>query len=69
MNLMSSIAKTFVGSLIAIVSVAPEWLTGIIMYFCAMSPGTSLTTTGSIWKSARLIDGMPYCLLSRAVIS
>ena len=69
MNLMSSIAKTFVGSVIAIVSDAPERLSGMIWYFCAVSAGTSLTTAGSIWNCARLMDGMPYCLLRRAVIS
>ncbi len=69
MNLMSSMAKTLVGSVIAIVSVAPERESGTIWYFCAVSAGTSLTTPGSIsnWPSA--IDGTPYCLLRSAVIS
>ena len=42
MNLMSSIAKTLVGSVIAIVSVAPERLRGTIWYFCAVSGGIEL---------------------------
>ena len=33
MNLMSSMANTFVGSVIAMVSVAPERLSGTIWYF------------------------------------
>ena len=69
MNLMSSMANTLVGSVIAIVSVAPARDSGTIWYFCAVSAGTSLTTAGSIsnWPSA--IDGTPYCLLRSAVIS
>ena len=69
MNLMSSIAKTFVGSVIAIVSVAPARLSGTIWYFCTVSAGMSLMTDGSISNCPRLIDGTPYCLLSSAVIS
>ena len=46
MNLMSSMANTFVGSVIAIVSVAPDRESGMIWYFCAVSAGTSLTTVG-----------------------
>ena len=42
MNLMSSIAKTLVGSVIAIVSVLPERLSGMIWYLRAVSVGTSL---------------------------
>jgi hypothetical protein len=69
MNLMSSMASTFVGSVIAIVSVPPARDSGTIWYFWAVSAGTSLSTTGSIsnWPSA--IDGTPYCLLRKAVIS
>ena len=48
MNLMSSMAKTLVGSVIAIVSVAPARVSGMIWYFCAVSAGTSLMTAGSI---------------------
>jgi hypothetical protein len=48
MNLMSSMANTLVGSVIAIVNVAPERLSGMIWYFCAVSPGMSLMTAGSI---------------------
>ncbi len=69
MNLMSSMANTLVGSVIAIVSIAPDRLTGMIWYFCAVSPGISLMTSGSMSNSERLIEGTPYCLLSRAVIS
>jgi hypothetical protein len=68
MNLMSSIAKTLVGSVIAIVNVLPERLSGIIWYFRAVSVGTSLTIVGSILNCARLIAGTPYCLLRSAVI-
>ena len=69
MNLMSSMANTLVGSVIAIVSVAPERDSGTIWYFWAVSAGTSLMTAGSIsnWPSA--IEGTPYCLLRSAVIS
>ena len=69
MNLMSSIAKTLVGSVIAIVSVAPARLSGTIWYFCAVSAGISLMTAGSISNCVRLIEGTPYCLLRSAVIS
>ncbi len=69
MNLMSSIAKTLVGSVIAIVSVAPERESGTISYFWAVSAGMSLMTLGSISNWARLIDGTPYWRLRRAVIS
>ena len=69
MNLMSSMANTFVGSVMAIVSVAPTRLSGTIWYFCAVSRGISLTTVGSMSNCARLIDGTPYCLLSSPVMS
>ena len=69
MNLMSSMANTLVGSVIAIVSVAPARLSGTIWYFWAVSAGISLMTAGSISNSPRLIEGTPYCLLSSAVIS
>ena len=62
-------AKTLVGSVIAIVSVAPARLSGTIWYFCAVSAGTSLMTAGSISNSARLMEGTPYCRLRSAVIS
>ena len=39
-------ANTLVGSVIAIVSVAPERLSGTIWYFCAVSAGISLMTAG-----------------------
>ena len=69
MNLMSSMANTLVGSVIAIVSVAPARLSGTIWYLCAVSEGISLTIAGSISNCARLIEGTPYCFESRAVIS
>ena len=69
MNLMSSMANTLVGSVIAIVSVAPERLSGTIWYLCAVSAGISLMIAGSISNCVRLIEGTPYCLLSSAVIS
>ena len=69
MNLMSSMANTLVGSVIAIVSVAPARDNGTIWYFCAVSAGTSFTTAGSISNCVSAIDGTPYCLLRSAVIS
>src|SRR3954470_12679239 len=69
MNLMSSMAKTLVGSVIAIVSVAPERLSGIIWYLWAVSAGISLMMPGSISNWVRLMEGTPYCLLRSAVIS
>ena len=69
MNFTSSIAKTLVGSVMAIVSVAPERLSGTIWYLRAVSAGTSLMTAGSISNWASEIDGTPYCFDSRAVIS
>ena len=69
MNFTSSIAKTFVGSVIAIVSVAPDRLNGMIWYLRAVSAGTSLITAGSISNCPSAIDGTPYCFDSRAVIS
>ena len=69
MNLMSSIAKTLVGSVIAMVRVVPERLSGTTWYFWAVSGGISLMTTPSISNCERLIEGTPYCLLSRLVIS
>ena len=57
MNLMSSMANTFVGSAIAIVIVAPVLLTGRMLYLRATSAATSLRTSGSISKCERLIDG------------
>ena len=69
MNLMSSSAKTFVGSVIAIVSVAPVRLIGMIWYLFAVSDGISLMTDESMSNWARLIDGTPYWRLSIAVIS
>ena len=70
MNLMSSIAKTLVGSVIAIVSVAARAAQRERSGSCGPSrSGTSLTMVGSILNWARLIEGTPYCLLSSAVIS
>ena len=62
-------ANTLVGSVIAIVSVAPDRESGMIWYLCEVSAGISLMTAGSISNCVRLIDGTPYCLLSSAVIS
>src|ERR1035437_7877718 len=59
MNLMSSMANTFVGSAMAIVIVAPVLLTGRMLYLRATSAATSLRTAGSISKCERLIDGTP----------
>ena len=69
MNFTSSIAKTLVGSVIAIVSVAPARLSGTIEYLRAVSAGTSLMMAGSISNSLSAIEGTPYCFDSSAVIS
>ena len=69
MNLMSSMANTLVGSVIAIVSVAPDRESGMTWYFWAVSAGTSLMTAGSISKWRMAIEGTPNCLLRSAVIS
>ena len=69
MNLMSSMANTLVGSVIAIVSVAPDRESGMIWYFCAVSAGISLMTAGSISNWLIAIEGTPNCLLRSAVIS
>ena len=69
MNLMSSMANTLVGSVIASVSVAPARLSGTTWYFWAVSGGMSLTTAASISNRPRSMDGTPYCRLSSAVIS
>ena len=63
MNLMSSIAKTLVGSVIAMVSVAPERLSGTIWYLCAVSAGISLTT-GGVDVELGEIDGGDAVLLA-----
>jgi hypothetical protein len=62
-------ANTLVGSVMAMVSVAPTRLSGMIWYFCAVSRGMSLTMAGSMSNCVRLIDGTPYCLLNRPVMS
>src|SRR6266850_2319575 len=69
MNLMSSMANTFVGSTMAMVRVAPLRLTGMIRYFCATSLGISLTTESSTSIFERLIAGTPYCWERTRVIS
>ena len=62
-------ANTLVGSVIAIVSVAPDRESGMIWYFCAVSAGISLMTAGSISNWPIAIEGTPNCLLRSAVIS
>ena len=69
MNFRSSRAKTLVGSVIAMVSVAPTRLSGMIWYLWAVSAGTSLMTAGSISNWFSEMDGTPYCLDSSDVIS
>ena len=69
MNLMSSMAKTFVGSAMAIVSTAPERESGSTWYFRAVSAGMILMIAGSTSKWSRLIEGTPYWRDSRLVIS
>src|SRR5260221_7218876 len=60
MNLMSSMANTFVGSAMAMVKVAPERERGRIWYFRAVSAGMILMMVGSTSKWSRLIEGTPY---------
>src|SRR5262249_37614411 len=69
MNLMSSMAKTLVGSPMAIVRVAPVLLTGRTPYLRATSPGTILITAASISKLPRSIEGTPNCWESVSVMS
>ncbi len=69
MNLMSSMAKTLVGSAIAIVRVAPERESGSTWYFLAVSAGMILMIAGSTSKCSRLMEGTPYCRERRLVIS
>ena len=63
MNLMSSIAKTLVGSVIAIVSVAPARLSGTIWYFCAVSAGNQLDDR-RVDLELREVDGGDAVLLA-----
>ena len=56
-------AKTLVGSVIAIVSVAPARLSGTIWYFCAVSAGISLMTAG-IDLELREVDRRDAVLLA-----
>jgi hypothetical protein len=69
MNLMSSMAKTFVGSAMAMVIVAPVLLTGRMLYLRATSAGISLMTEASISKWARLMEGTPNCWERHSVMS
>ena len=55
-------ANTFVGSVMAIVSVAPARLSGTIWYFCAVSVGMSLMIAG-IDLELREVDGRHAVLL------
>src|SRR4029453_1858713 len=57
----------FDGSAIATISDWPARFTGMTRCFCATSFFTSLTISGSISKSFRLIAGTPYCLLRKSV--
>ena len=56
MNLMSSMAKTFVGSVIASVSVVPERPTGMTWYLAAVSPGNQ-ADDGRVEIELAEIDG------------
>jgi hypothetical protein len=69
MNLMSSMAKTLVGSLMARLKTAPAREIGITWYFRQVSPGRTFRTVASMSKVARLIEGTPYCRESSPVIS
>src|SRR4030095_9230068 len=63
MNFKSSMANTLVGSVIAIVSVAPARDSGTIWYFSAVSAGTRLTTAGLISNWGRAIGRQPHYLV------
>ena len=63
MNLMSSIAKTLVGSVIAIVSVLPERLSGMIWYFARGLGGNQLDD-GRVDLELREVDGGDAVLLA-----
>ena len=68
MNFMSSMAKTFVGSTIASVSVAPTRESGSTEYLSATSRGMRRMTDSSMSKSSRFTEGTPYWRESTAVI-
>ena len=59
----------FGGSAIATVRALPFRLMGITICFWAISAGTNLITVESISKWARLMEGTPYCLLKKLVMS
>ena len=59
MNLMSSMAKTLVGSTMAMVKRAPALETGKMVYLRATSGGMILMIDSSTSTSARLIAGTP----------
>ncbi len=61
MNLMSSIAKTLVGSSIAMVTLAPALETGMMVYLRATSAGISLTIESSIVTWLRLMAETLKC--------
>ena len=63
MNLMSSIAKTLVGSVIAIVSVAPARLSGTIWYLLRGVGGNQLDD-GRVDLELREVDGGDAVLLA-----
>ena len=62
MNLMSSMAKTLVGSNIAMVTLAPAFDTGMMVYLRATSAGMILTTDSSTSTRARLMAETLKCL-------
>ena len=61
MNFTSSIAKTFVGSIIATVTVAPVFETGRIVYLRARSAGMILRTASSMSMPLRSTEGTLKC--------
>ena len=65
MNLMSSMANTLVGSVIAIVSVAPDRLSGMIWYFCDGLGGNQLDD-GRVDLELREVDRGHAALLAQA---
>src|SRR5262245_549850 len=67
MNLMSSMAKTLVGSSMAMVSFAPALEMGRMVYLRATSAGMILITASSTSTRSRFTDGTPKCLERKSV--
>ena len=62
-------AKTSVGSMVAMVKVEPARLSGRTWYFRAVSSGMSFTIEGSTSKKGRLMEGRPNWRQRMALMS